>query len=70
MPICADRVLMVNTGVGGGSIDYSLGRLQQSSHGDYDNQYKQCLEYFNRANAQESTHSVTQPIPVVQRTRL
>ena len=43
---------------------------QQSSHGDYDNQYRQWLEYFNSVNTQENTHSITQPIPVVQRTRL
>ena len=38
----------------------------QQGHGDYDNQYKQWLEYFN-SNAQEATQPVTQP---VQRQRL
>ena len=41
----------------------------QQSHGDYDNQYRQWLEYFNSVNTQENTHSVTQPVHV-QRTRL
>ena len=43
---------------------------QQSGHGDYDNQYRQWLDYFNSVNTQENTHSMTHPIPVVQRTRL
>lgn len=39
----------------------------QQSHGEYDNQYKQWLEYFNSMNTQESTQPVIQP---VQRIRL
>ena len=34
----------------------------QHSHGDYDNQYRQWLEYFNSANTQGGVHPIIQPV--------
>ena len=52
--------------------NYSYWYWAQSGYGwqqgqtDYDNQYKQWLEYFNSVNTQDNAQPVTQP---VQRTR-
>ena len=41
----------------------------QQSHGNYDDQYRQWLEYFNSVSTQGNAHTITQPV-TVQRTRL